>query len=332
MRGAGKTALLRILGGLEAMESGVIRMGGAEAPPEMRARAAAVMGADVLLFEASVRFNVALGLRVTDHALAAALDASGLLLHDWAREHIEGNDGDWTSLLDMHVASPGAAVRQCLGLARTILLQRPMVLLDEPTSCQPPHVVRHQAKALRNGACRWQPPGVSDTMPATVVISTRSPMVVAEMELAFVLSHGLLVEHGPPRLLLKRSSHLAQVRFRFPTIAADGACDDGASDGACDGRGEPGLVVPRRQRHCRHRPKFLRRHRPQPHRVVGAGGVRDGFGRPTGSPRFGLGLAPRARGNPKSYVRVRAGRTFREVALFLGTVYWRGIGPTLGWW
>jgi ABC-type multidrug transport system fused ATPase/permease subunit len=216
VRGAGKTALLRILGGLEAMESGVIRMGGAEAAPEMRARAAAVMGADVLLFEASVRFNVALGFRVTDHALASALDASGLLLHDWAREHIEGHDGDWTSLLDVHAASSGAAVRQCLGLARTILLRRPMVLLDEPTSCQPPHVARHQAKALRNGACRWQPPdSASDTLPATVVISTRSPMVVAEMDLAFVLSHGLLVEHGPPRKLLKRSSHLAQVRFVF---------------------------------------------------------------------------------------------------------------------
>jgi ABC-type glutathione transport system ATPase component len=110
----------------------------------------------------------------------------------------------------VQVLSPGAAVRQCIGMARTVLLRRPLVLLDEPTSCQSPAVARHQAKALRNGACRWQPPGAAESLRATVVVCTRSPMVVAEMDLAFVLSHGCVVEAGTPRALLRRPAHLAQ--------------------------------------------------------------------------------------------------------------------------
>jgi hypothetical protein len=102
VRGAGKTALLRVLGGLEAMDRGVVRMGGVEASAATLSRAAAVMGADVLLFEASVRFNVALGFRVSDEVLAVAMDASGLLLHSWAAHHSDERGGA-TSLLDVEV-------------------------------------------------------------------------------------------------------------------------------------------------------------------------------------------------------------------------------------
>lgn len=132
LSGAGKSSVLNVVERLVELDSGTVLVFGADTAtlglPTLRARLAHLDQGFVLLAE-TVRANLTLARDddLPDAALLAVLDQVGL------REHIEGlPDGLDTQLGGAQDLSGGQ--RQRLALARVLLSDAPLVLLDEPTS------------------------------------------------------------------------------------------------------------------------------------------------------------------------------------------------------
>lgn len=119
--GCGKTTLLRMAAGLVVPDSGTVRVGG----EDVAGRPGAVAlhpQRDLLLPWKRAKANAVVAAEVTgtDRAVAAAR-AAGL----WDRFGLTGFERAWPSQLS-------GGMRQRLALLRTFLVERPVLLLDEP--------------------------------------------------------------------------------------------------------------------------------------------------------------------------------------------------------
>lgn len=129
--GAGKSSLLRLLAGLTDPQSGAVLLDNlslSQIDPIDRRRQIGYLPQNVALFQGTLRDNLLLdhGLH-TDEELLAALDAVGL--GTYVRRHARGLD------LQIHSnANVSGGQKQAIGLARVILQDPAVVLLDEPTS------------------------------------------------------------------------------------------------------------------------------------------------------------------------------------------------------
>jgi putative hydroxymethylpyrimidine transport system ATP-binding protein len=118
--GVGKTSLLRLIAGLSTQATGHV---GDEAGTPLSGRVAYMAQEDLLLPWFSVLQNVCLGARLRGESLHESM-------LDRARELLKSVGlGDWES------ARPGelsGGMRQRVALARTLMEERPLVLMDEP--------------------------------------------------------------------------------------------------------------------------------------------------------------------------------------------------------
>ncbi|MEM7190033.1 MAG: heme ABC exporter ATP-binding protein CcmA [Pseudomonadota bacterium] len=118
--GAGKSTLLRVLAGLLAFQDGVARMDGLSLGSDAAAwqeRVAYAGHLDAVKPALSVRVNLEVWARVLGGAgVDAALERLGL-----------------TTIADRAAGECSAGQRRRLGLARLLLTERPLWLLDEPT-------------------------------------------------------------------------------------------------------------------------------------------------------------------------------------------------------
>jgi ATP-binding cassette, subfamily C, bacterial LapB len=130
--GSGKSTIQRLIMGLYQPSDGAVLLDGIDLrqldPADVR-RGVGCVSQDVLLFYGSMRENITLGLPYADDsAIVAAADTAGLT--DFVNRHPRG--------FDMPVGERGDSLsggqRQCVGLARALLHNAPVLLLDEPTS------------------------------------------------------------------------------------------------------------------------------------------------------------------------------------------------------
>ncbi|WP_067536440.1 ABC transporter ATP-binding protein [Nocardia crassostreae] len=134
--GAGKSTLLQLLARFYDVDSGAIRMGGADVRSigaEALMRDIAIVFQNVYLFDGTIEENVRLGRPDASVAeIRAAATAAGL------DDVIERLPGGW----DAHVGEAGALLsggeRQRVSIARALLKNAPVVLLDEVTSALDP--------------------------------------------------------------------------------------------------------------------------------------------------------------------------------------------------
>jgi ATP-binding cassette subfamily C protein CydD len=129
--GSGKTTLLGLLCGFVAPSGGELLLGGVPASEldwTGARRQISLVPQSPHVFASSLRLNLCLGLELRDDVLLEALELVGL-------------DAMTTSRpggLDQPLAETGrtmsAGERQRLGLARALVQDRPLVLLDEPTA------------------------------------------------------------------------------------------------------------------------------------------------------------------------------------------------------
>lgn len=187
--GAGKSSLLRLLAGLSDVTAGSLRLDDvslSQIDPADRRQAIGYLPQDTALFHGTLRDNLLLdGECHTDDTLFEALDATGL--GEAVRAHPLG--------LDMPItgnSSVSGGQRQAIGLARLLLQDPPIVLMDEPTSAfdqaSEVRVIRYLKTWLRG---------------RTVVIATHKRSMLALGERGLVLKHGKVSMDGPLQGLLQ---------------------------------------------------------------------------------------------------------------------------------
>lgn len=180
--GAGKSTLLRLLAGLTDPQDGAVLMDNlalSQIDPIDRRRQIGYLPQNVALFQGTLRDNLLLdhGMH-SDDELLAALDAVGL--GTYVRRHARGLD------LQIHSnANVSGGQKQAIGLARVILQDPRIVLLDEPTSAFD-HVTEAKVIAFLRTWFQGR----------TAIISTHKREVLGLTRRAIVMKDGRIVRDG----------------------------------------------------------------------------------------------------------------------------------------
>lgn len=182
--GSGKTTLEKLLLGLYQPSAGVVSIDGVDLrqldPADLR-RNIGYVSQDVTLLYGTLRDNIALGAPYADDAaVMAAAEAAGL--SEFVNRHPEG--------FDMMVSERGDSLsggqRQGVAIARALLLDPPILLLDEPTSAMD-FSSEHQFKQRLTELAG----------PKTVVIVTHRNSLLDLATRIIVVDDGRVVADGP---------------------------------------------------------------------------------------------------------------------------------------
>ncbi|MHB0885608.1 MAG: ABC transporter ATP-binding protein, partial [Bacillota bacterium] len=186
--GAGKTSLLHLMAGLYAPWAGGITIDGVDPrriPADRRRRLIGVVAQAVQLFEGTVAENVALGdLAIPPERVRRALELVGA----W------GFVAALPKGVDTFLGPGGSRLSfgqtQLIALARAIVSDPPVLLLDEPTSGMDSDTERLIYRALKESSRE-----------RTVITVAHRLSSVIEAERVVILSGGRIVQSGTPEEL-----------------------------------------------------------------------------------------------------------------------------------
>ena len=182
--GSGKSTIQRLAMGLYQPTAGAVLVDGIDLrqvdPADLR-RNMGYVSQDVLLFYGTLRENIAFGMPYAeDGAIVAAAEVAGLL--DTVNRHPQG--------FDMPVGERGESLsggqRQSVGIARAVLHNAPILLLDEPTSAMDFSSEAAITQKLMNFA-----------RTKTVVLVTHRTSLLALVDRVIVIDGGKVVADGP---------------------------------------------------------------------------------------------------------------------------------------
>ncbi|ACB34359.1 type I secretion system ATPase [Leptothrix cholodnii SP-6] len=188
--GSGKTTLQKLMLGLYQPTEGAVLIDGIDLrqldPADVR-RNMAYVSQDVTLFYGTLRDNITLGLPYADdQAVLAAADTA--CLSEFVNRHPRG--------FDLQVGERGDLLsggqRQAVGIARAVLHNAPVLLLDEPTSAMD---FSTEAQITRK---------VTDFAEGkTVVLVTHRTSMLALVQRVVVIDGGKVVADGPRDRILE---------------------------------------------------------------------------------------------------------------------------------
>jgi ATP-binding cassette, subfamily C, bacterial LapB len=182
--GSGKSTIQRLIMGLYQPTDGAVLLDGIDLrqldPADVR-RNLGCVSQDVMLFYGSLRDNVMLGMPYADDsAVVAAADVAGL--NEFVNRHPQG--------FDLQVGERGESLsggqRQSVGLARAVLHNAPILLLDEPTSAMD---FSSEAQITNKVNAFAQD--------KTVVLVTHRTSLLAMVTRVIVIDGGRIVADGP---------------------------------------------------------------------------------------------------------------------------------------
>jgi len=182
--GSGKSTIQRLIMGLYSPSEGAVLLDGIDLrqldPADVR-RNCGYVAQDVTLFYGTLRENIAFGLPYADDsAIVAAAEIAGMT--DFVNRHPRG--------FDMTVGERGESLsggqRQGVGLARAVLHNAPLLLLDEPTSAM--DFTTEAQITARVGAFAQN---------KTVVLVTHRTSMLAMVTRVIVIDGGKIVADGP---------------------------------------------------------------------------------------------------------------------------------------
>lgn len=188
--GSGKTTLQKLMLGLYQPSEGAVLLDGIDLrqmdPADVR-RNIGYVSQDVTLFWGSLRENVTLGLPYADDsAIVGAAEVAGL--SEFINRHPKG--------YDMPVGERGELLsggqRQAVGIARAVLHNAPLLLLDEPTSAMDFSTEAHVTAKVSEFA-----------RGKTVVLVTHRTSMLSLVDRVIVVDQGKIVADGPRERILQ---------------------------------------------------------------------------------------------------------------------------------
>ena len=193
--GSGKSTLLQLVPRLADATSGSVRLDGTDVrdvPLERLRQAVGCAFEDATLFSASVRENVTFGAPdADDEAVEAALTAAQARF---------AYDLPWG--LDTRIGEQGMALsggqRQRIALARAILAQPDVLILDDPLSALDVHTEERVTRALHEILAG-----------STALVVAHRPSTVALADTVALLSGGVIAASGSHRQLLASNPEYA---------------------------------------------------------------------------------------------------------------------------
>jgi ATP-binding cassette, subfamily C, bacterial LapB len=188
--GSGKTTLQKLMLGLYQPTSGAVLLDGIDLrqldPADVR-RNLGYVSQDVTLFYGSLRENITLGLPYADETAVLAA-AETACMTDFVNRHPRG--------FDMPVGERGELLsggqRQSVGLARAVLHNAPLLLLDEPTSAMDFSTEAQVTRKVTEFA-----------QGKTVVLVTHRTSMLALVDRVIVVDQGKIVADGPRDRILE---------------------------------------------------------------------------------------------------------------------------------
>ncbi len=196
--GSGKSTCARLAARLWDAEDGHVSVGGVDVSsvdPEVLLRDFSVVFQDVVLFDDTVAGNIRLGRRgASDEEVLAAARAANC--DEFVRRMPEGYD----TLIGENGARLSGGERQRISIARALLKDAPIVLLDEATaSLDVENETRVQDALSRLLAGK------------TVVVIAHRMRTVEAADKVVVLEGGRVVEQGAPSDLMAREGLFARM-------------------------------------------------------------------------------------------------------------------------
>jgi len=182
--GSGKTTLQKLLLGLYQPTGGAVSIDGVDLrqldPADLR-RNIGYVAQDVTLFYGTLRDNIAIGAPYADDAtILAAAEAAGLA--EFVNRHPDG--------FDMMIGERGDSLsggqRQSVAIARALLMDPPILLLDEPTSAMDFSSEQQFKQRLKEAAAH-----------KTVIIVTHRNSLLDLATRVIVVDEGRVVADGP---------------------------------------------------------------------------------------------------------------------------------------
>lgn len=182
--GSGKSTIQRLILGLYQPTEGAILIDGIDIrqvdPAELR-RAAGFVSQDVNLFYGTLKENITLGSPYADDpAVIAASEIAGVT--EFANRHPRGFD----MLIGERGESLSGGQRQAVGIARAVLNDSPILLLDEPTSSMDFQSEDSFKDKLRRFAAG-----------KTVVLVTHRTSLLELVDRLIVIDSGQIMADGP---------------------------------------------------------------------------------------------------------------------------------------
>jgi ATP-binding cassette, subfamily C, bacterial LapB len=182
--GSGKTTLEKLIMGLYQPSSGAVLVDGVDVrqidPAELR-RHIGYVQQDVMLFYGTLRENITLGAPLADDAqVLKAADIAGIL--DLVNNHPQGFD----MLVGERGESLSGGQRQGVAIARAVINDPPILLLDEPTASMDHSSEEEVKKRLREF--------VPDK---TVIVISHRTSLLDLVDRIIVMDAGRIVADGP---------------------------------------------------------------------------------------------------------------------------------------
>jgi ATP-binding cassette subfamily B protein len=199
--GSGKSTIGRLLFRFYDVFSGALRIDGQDVrkvTQESLHRAIGVVPQDTVLFNDTIRYNIAYGLDgATQDQIESAARAAQI--HDFI---VALPDGYETAVGERGLKLSGGE-KQRVGIARTLLKDPPILLLDEATSALDSETEQDIKEALMQ-AGRGR----------TVLTIAHRLSTISEADRIIVLEQGVIVETGTHDELLDKNGRYAQLWYR----------------------------------------------------------------------------------------------------------------------
>ncbi len=215
LSGGGKSTIFNVLLGLYQVQQGAVLIDdqniAAVSPPSLRGHIAYV-GQDVFLFHGTIRENIALG---RSGATEADILAAARAAH--AHEFITGFPDGYDTKVGEQGAQLSGGQRQRIAIARALIRNAPIILLDEPT-----------AALDSESECFVQAAMAELIKDRTTLMIAHRLYTITHADMIYVVENGMIVESGRHDELMRKGQRYATFfTLRSADLEGSGEAEDG---------------------------------------------------------------------------------------------------------